>query len=1046
LVKRGEFIFIRYFMRKIFDKKIDKKIWQPALIILLFIFLIATGLIVNFYRVQQARGGASHNIHGWLWSENMGWLNTNCYNDYNNDGIMECCCAGGPGGDYCPGDAVACPSGVVPGGVAAGDYGVNADIDSVTASNVLNGYAWAENYADWNNATTIADASRGYLCFGATCGGTAPNGLPAWACAGTRKANGSCLRDCGQEFNYQETCTQPNVVVDSTLLGHWTLDAVVNIGGTYKTLDKSGKGLDAILGSPPANPIDMPRLATGNFKQDTVFTAALSYDTDDNPSTVNRVYAEVLDTSTLGLTQNFTLEGWINLKQDPVYPYNSAQIMLRKDGAYALGVIPTTYNKFAAEFFMGGGWRTYYFSDADFANNYVNKWRHVALTYDGSYVRLYLDGVLDRIYAQAGPINTVNPLPLYLGGDKQNPLPPGAGRASIAPNAAYLDGYLDNVAIYSRVKTNQEIWQDAHKEITGWARVITADLDDGWIGLHGKSRVTYDIYIPNTEIPDGTFSTEDQMWGVYLNDHSQGGGYYTLGGRYRIGASYYNWRTWVWGPDDSLGWASGSHLWSEAPPKDFDSFDAVNINPIEGKVTTQLNWSASKNATYYIFWRCHNQDNTPCDSNYSSYPVPYYACNGDQCSTNDTYDLNPNSFYCYKMQAWNWEGSKWNTHNPPTYPRPYCMLTSPLQPSSDVLVNGNICGQLQTIWNPTVDEEATVDGYNLYRGLKNTPGVGCNSSLTDPNCLLVAHAGEGVKSSDLSAQWRMNESGWSGQSNEVIDASGNQNNGTASGSATTTATNAKFIRSGIFSGGYVTVLDSDSLDFTASDSLTIAGWVRTSAVSGELLYKIQKPNGSGYEIYLSSGRPVCHFFKNPGQNYTLTSSTAINDSNWHYVACVVNRSSGLLKVFVDNNFDSSTLDVSTMGDISNDQNVIIGESFTGMLDNWTVAKEVRSHTDLLLEAESQPISSICNITANQSFKYGTSQTIYACSSGDKCCAMVDKRGNPNTMYYYWLTQTAGSVESSAKAPLTGCNLAKNANYRYGCDKTVCQPRVNTKEK
>lgn len=1034
-------------MRKIFDKKN----WQPAVVILLLIFLIIGGLIINWHRIQQARGGASHNVHGWLYSENMGWLNTNCYNDYNNDNIFECCCPT-PNNIYCPSGAVACPAEQVPGGGAVGDYGVNADIDSVTFSNVVNGYAWAENYADWSNATTIADASRGYICFGATCNGIPPNGIvAAWACVGIIRAKGTCLGDCGQEFNYQETCTQPYTVVDSALVGHWTLDDVrISAGDVYKTLDTSGNGLDATVG--PIYPTLAPLLVTGNFKQETTFTAALSYDTDADPSTVNRVYAEVSDTLTLGLTQNFTLEGWVNLKGAPTY--NHSQIMLRKDGAYALGVIPSTYDKFAAELYIGGGWQTYYFSDADFANNYVDKWRHVALTYDdGHYVRLYLDGVLDRIYAQLGPVNIAAiPLPLYLGGERVGPLPGGI-RPSIAPNASYLDGYLDNVAIYSRVKTAEELWQDAHKEVTGWARIKTADSDDGWISLHGSVSVNYEIYIPNIETFSGSIVSENQMWGVYLNDYSQGGGFYTLGGRYSSEDPHYEWRTWAWGSDDSLGWATGSHAFGIKLPGLFDSFNAVNINPINGKIATQLNWAASKGATYYIFYRCTGNGCNPT----LPYPVPYYACEGEQCSINDDnngFGLEEGTWYCYTMQAWNWDGSRMATNNPPTYPQPYCILTLPPPLSSDVLVNGNVCGQLQTIWNPSSDEEATVDGYNLYRGLNNTPDVGCNHLLTDPKCLLVAHAGEGVKASDLSAQWRMNEASWSGQGNEVVDASGNQNNGTASASgATTTATNAKFIRSGIFSGGYVSSTDSSTLDFTADDSFTIAGWVRTTATSGSLIYKYVKPNGSGYEVLLSGGYPVCHVIKNPGQNILLTwSGVPINDGGWHYIACVGSRSNNLLKIFVDNNFDSSTADISTLGDISNGYDLIIGEDFSGMLDNWSIVKAARTHTELLLEAESRPLISVppsptdaCNTTTTPSFVYGSGQGALTCGPSDKCCSIIDRRGNPNTTYYYWLTQTAGAGESSAKAPSANCQSA-GATYRYGCDKTVCQPRVNTKEK
>ena len=1037
---------------------LDKKIWRPAIIILLLCFLITGGLIINFYRIQKAyainpatlmaqlmSSYANFNVRGWLWSENMGWFNTNCYNDYDYDSnnAFNCCCPDGPGGSYCPDTAETCPTSTP---LAGAYYGLQADIDGGVATNNLEGYLYAENYQNWASSSAIGDAgNKGFLCVGAMCGDiTAPDTYLAWSCVGTRKTSGACLSDCGQQFNVTSTqsCTQDYVPI-ANLVAHWTFDSVVNAGGgTYKTPDISGNGLDATLD--PTYPTLSPRRVTGRFKNDTSFTAAMAFNNENNPSVLKQVWATVQADPLLDLTGNITLEGWINLKGNVP---GRDQIMLRKAGAYALGYIPASYDRIAAMLYIGGGWQTYYFSDDYLNDNYRNKWRHIALTYDGAYVRLYLDGVLDRVYYQVGNINTSSTSPLYIGGE--NP--------SVPYTAGYFNGYLDNVAIYSRVKTNEEIWQDAHQEITGWAKILTADVNDGWISLHGSTPTNYNVYLPNTW-PPNTYPlnpsiSESQTWGMYLNDHSQGGNFYTLGGKYKAGDTFLKLRTWAWSSDDSLGWVAGSHFYANVAPQAFDSFNAINIPPIGGNIATQLNWSASNHATYYIFWRCQGvlSGCNAWPTNYDSFPVPYYACQGGSCTTNDDNDglgLQPNTSYCYKMIAWNNDGSKAATDNPPNYPQPFCIVTPPSSPTNDVLVNGNVCGQIQTIWNPTSGEEAIVDGYNLYRGLTGASGQGCNSSLTGPGCTLVAHAGEGVKSSNLSAQWRMNESGWSGQGNEVIDASGNQNNGTASASgATTIATNAKFNRSGIFTGGKVTVLDSDSLDFTASDSFTIGGWVNTTSTSGELLYKIQKPNGSGYEIYLSSGHPTCHFFKNPGQSYTLVSTVpAINNNQWHYVACVVNRSSGLLKVFVDNNFDSSTLDVSTMGDISNGENIIIGEGYNGMLDNWTVVKEARSHTDLLLESESQPISSICNVTSNQSFKYGINQTIFACSSGDKCCMITDKRGNPNTTYYYWLTQTAGGCESPAKSPTSGCNQVNNSNYRVGCDKTVCQLRVQTKEK
>jgi hypothetical protein len=50
-------------------------------------------------------------------------------------------------------------------------------------------------------------------------------------------------------------------------------------------------------------------------------------------------------------------------------------------------------------------------------------------------------------------------------------------------------------------------------------------------------------------------------------------------------------------------------------------------------------------------------------------------------------------------------------------------------------------------------------------------------------------------------------------------------------------------------------------------------------------------------MYHSSGRPYCQVHYLPDVN--VTSSVATNDGNWHFVACVLNRTNNTLSIYVD---------------------------------------------------------------------------------------------------------------------------------------------------
>ena len=82
--------------------------------------------------------------------------------------------------------------------------------------------------------------------------------------------------------------------------------------------------------------------------------------------------------------------------------------------------------------------------------NPVNTWTHVALTYDGATMRLYVNGVQAASQAQTGAIET-NSNPLRIGGN--------------VPYGEYFQGRIDEVRVYNRALSQAEIQTDMNTPV-----------------------------------------------------------------------------------------------------------------------------------------------------------------------------------------------------------------------------------------------------------------------------------------------------------------------------------------------------------------------------------------------------------------------------------------------------------------------------------------------------------------------------------------------------------------------------------------------------
>jgi PKD repeat protein len=200
------------------------------------------------------------------------------------------------------------------------------------------------------------------------------------------------------------------------------------------------------------------RIATDHFGR------ALKFDGKDDWVTVNA-------TSRLNLTTAMTLEAW-------VFPTTTSGVrdILIKEGSTA-----DIYNLYARNWrgrpesnvFLGGKNRV-----AEGTALPANRWTHVAGTYDGTTLRLFINGVQTASTPMSGPIATSTG-PLRIGGNSLW--------------GEFFQGYIDEVRIYNRALTQPEIFADLNTAVVGLVLSKSPDRSNP-VPLNGLA-VSGNIYV-----------------------------------------------------------------------------------------------------------------------------------------------------------------------------------------------------------------------------------------------------------------------------------------------------------------------------------------------------------------------------------------------------------------------------------------------------------------------------------------------------------------------------------------------------------------------
>jgi hypothetical protein len=202
------------------------------------------------------------------------------------------------------------------------------------------------------------------------------------------------------------------------------------------------------------------------------------------------------DAPSLDLTNAATVEAW-------VYPtkalsgWVSAVLKERSGGlSYSLYANSDT-NRPSNVINIGSADQTLYAGPA----LAVNKWTHLAATYDGLSEKLYVNGALVGSRPQTGTIN-VSSAPLRLGGN------------SIW--GEFFTGYIDEVRVYNRALSQAEIAGDATRAVVN-LMLSPSSNRSGALPLMGQA-VTGNIYVYYSYISPSASANPVKQVRFWLDD------------------------------------------------------------------------------------------------------------------------------------------------------------------------------------------------------------------------------------------------------------------------------------------------------------------------------------------------------------------------------------------------------------------------------------------------------------------------------------------------------------------------------------------------
>jgi fibronectin type 3 domain-containing protein len=581
----------------------------------------------------------------------------------------------------------------------------------------------------------------------------------------------------------------------------------------------------------------------------------------------------------------------------------------------------------------------------------VNAWTHVALTYDGSILRLYVNGTQVATRSISGSVQT-NSSPLRIGGN--------------SPYGEYFNGRIDEVRVYNRALTQTEIQSDMNTPI-GPADITPPTTPSGLTATAASSsRINLSWTASTDNIVVSGYRVE-RCQGLGCSNFAQigtpsGTSYSDTG----LGASTsYSYRVRAADSANNLSGysdiASTVTLADTTPPTAPASLTA---NAVSGS-QINLSWTASTDDIGVAAYRVERCQGAGCN-NFAQIATPSGTTYGDT-------GLTTNTSYSYRVRAVDAASNLSSYSNTASATTQAGVDTVPPTAPAGLSATASI-GQINLTWTASTDNIG-VTGYRVERcqgaGCSNFAQIATSSTVNYSDTGLAANTSYSyrVRAADaatnlsnysnvasattptqpvitgLVAAYAFNE----GTGSTVADSSGNGNTGTINGATWTTQ--GKYGSALSFNGTSNLVVINGSASLNVSTAMTLEAWIYPTS------------NQTGWRTILQ--REVDAYFLNasfgggnrrPAGGGTFNGVTSyvggpgVNPTNaWTHVALTYDGST--LRLYV-NSAQVATQTVSGTVEMNSSPlriggNSPYGEYFAGRID------EVRIYNRALSQAEIQ---------------------------------------------------------------------------------------------
>jgi hypothetical protein len=658
-------------------------------------------------------------------------------------------------------------------------------------------------------------------------------------------------------------------------VGYWKLDDAT---GTSAKDSSGNNNTGTFTGSPS------PSWMSGKYG------AAVSFPGNSNPSYIN-----IPSSTTLDGFRAMTACSWSYLTRAP--SFDSGVLLLKATNAsgntpldpyslYALSVSTTKKVNWIISTGVAAS-RVLVVSNASIN---LNTWNYICGTYDGTTMKIFINGTQDSATGSTSIVVGANSIPVQIGAYAHTSYPDG------------WDGLIDDMKIYNYARTPAQIIEDM---------------------LGGKPGGSNDSPIGYWKFDEGSGTTA-------FNSGTGGPTYNgTLSGFASPATA-------------TSGWQQTGKIGKDLY---FDGSDDKVTIPLISNQTQNISMSIWVNPST-AQWRPIFYNGTGGTNGYG-----LYIGNGSQGAGNSlelylqgvTYNALTSHNAVIPNNTWTHIALTRGTSTWKVYVNGVQTdtgTTNPVTPTGNTWITGvgaSFIGKL---------DEAKFYNYELTPDQIKTDYNAGASTTYGTKTASLSNLQDG-----LVGWWKMDEASWTNDCSTTVttDSSGNNNNGKACN--TSSITSGKYGNAGNFNGGYVDAGAGASLDIEGTSPITISQWVYPKLTGGgayprtlEKERYVSYSNRGGFIIQmLNDGTTSCLFDNNTvtGANLTVTSN------QWVLVTCTYDGTS--IKAYKNDVLISSTAYTGGIGTHPTTHIYIGGstsQNFNGYVDDTRIYNRALSPTEV----------------------------------------------------------------------------------------------------